>query len=76
MSKEDFVPAYNRSDEFYEKHEGLVVCGCMGEARGEPYCPCVMASLGLPKSIENVEDTKEMQVRWEEFMASGPFNAE
>ena len=30
-------------------YESWEACGCLGPRFGEPYCPCVMASIDTPK---------------------------
>jgi hypothetical protein len=65
---------YNRSNDYYNKPEGLVLCACMGPAPGEPHCPCSMAYSGLPMSIENVEAIRLAQLEWGKFFDEGGFS--
>ena len=52
---------YEKSDQFYEKLDGPVMCGCMGPVHGEPFCPCQMREAGLPLSKDHVEAIERYQ---------------
>jgi hypothetical protein len=64
---------YNKSDQYYEKR-GFTVCGCMGCAPGEPYCPCTMGQLGLPMSKEHVAAIAVSGEQLRKLLESGAFN--
>lgn len=67
------VISYNKSDQYYDKPEGIQICGCMGPGYGEPYCPCNMARAGLPMSAEHVIANDQSIKEWEAFFNSGGF---